>query len=206
LYVKPADGSATTERLTVSDWHQDPGSWSPDGRILAFAQNHPETDWDIWLAHVGGEQRQDAFLSTRFREHNPMISPDGRWLAYQSDETGRFEVYVQPFPEGGSKWLVSVGGGTEPLWARNGEELFYRSGQRVMAASIRSGPNFEAESPALLFEGPFSPSLGFGSPAYDITPDGDRFVMIAPETPTPQTEFYVVVNWLEELKRLAPTD
>jgi len=206
LYLKPADGSATIERLTVSDWHQDPGSWSPDGRILAFAQKHPETNWDIWLAHVGGERRQEAFISTRFREHHPMISPDGRWLAYQSDETGDSEVYVQPFPEGGSKWLVSAGGGTEPLWARGGGELFYRNGTKVMSVAVRSGPDFEAETPELLFEHPFRRGGGFGSPHYDVTPDGQRFVMIETETQVPQTEFYVVVNWIEELKRLVPTD
>jgi serine/threonine protein kinase/Tol biopolymer transport system component len=206
LYLKPADGGATTERLTVSDWHQDPGSWSPDGRILAFAQNHPETTWDIWLAHVGDEPRQEAFISTQFSEYHPMISPDGQWLAYQSDETGRFEVYVQPFPDGGKKWLVSAGGGTQPLWARNGEELFYRYGKNIMAASIRPGPNFEAETPELLFEFPYLAASGYGSPDYDITPDGQRFVMIETETQVPRTEFYVVVNWLEELKRLVPAE
>ena len=156
LYLKPTDGSATTERLTVSDWHQDPGSWSPDGSILAFAQKHPETQWDIWLAHMGDNPQQEAFIRTRFHEHHPMISPDGRWLAYQSDETGRFEIYVQPFPYGGRKWLVSAGGGVEPLWARNGEELFYRNGNSVLVASIQPGPNFEAETPDLLFDGQFS--------------------------------------------------
>ena len=94
LYLKPADGSATTERITVGDWHQDPASWSPDGRILAFAQQHPETTWDIWLAHIGGERRNEPFINTPFREHHPMISPDGRWLAYQSDETGRSRDFI----------------------------------------------------------------------------------------------------------------
>lgn len=206
LYLKPADGSATTERLTVSDWHQDPGSWSPDGRSLAFAQNHPETSWDIWLVHMGDESRQEAFISTQFREHHPMISPDGRWLAYQSDETGRHEVSVQPFPDGGSKWLVSAGGGVQPLWAPNGEELFYRNGNKVMAASIRTGPDFEVETPFLLFEGSFGLGGGLGRPNYDITPDGRRFVMIDQETPPPQTEVYVVLNWFEELNRLVPTE
>jgi Tol biopolymer transport system component len=206
LFLKPADGSATTRRLTVSDWHQDPGSWSPDGRILAFAENHPETTWDIWLAHVSDEPRQEAFISTQFREYHPMISPDGRWLAYQSNETGRFEVYIQPFPDGGRKWLVSAGGGTQPLWARNGEELFFRNGDKVMVVSVRPGPDFEASTPRLLFEFPSLGFTGYGSPNYDITPDGQSFVMIEPEAQIPQTEFYAVVNWIEELKRLVPTE
>jgi hypothetical protein len=134
------------------------------------------------------------------------VRPDGRWLAYQSDETGRFEVYVQPFPNGGSKWLVSAGGGREPLWARNGEELFYRIGRKVMAASIRIGPHFEVETPELLFEGRFRSHGGFGFPNYDITPDGQQFVMIRGEAPAPLTEIHVVVNWFEELKRLVPTE
>jgi WD40 repeat protein len=204
LYIKPSDGSGMAERLTVYEGHQDPASWSPDGRTLAFAQYHPVTDWDIGLVHFEPEPRQEVFINTSFREFHPMISPDGQWLAYVSDETGRLEVYVQPFPDGGSKWLVSIGGGTEPLWAPSGEELFYRNGDQVMMVAIGPGPDFVAGSPELLFETPALLTTGLGLPDYDISPDGQRFVMIAPENQARETEIYVVQNWFAELNRIVP--
>jgi Tol biopolymer transport system component len=206
LYLKPADGSGTAERLTVYDWHQDPASWSPDGRILAFAQYHPSSDWDIGLLHIGDEPRQEDFIKTPFREYHPMISPDGRWLAYVSDETGKFEVYVQPFPAGGSKWLVSVGGGSEPLWAHSGTTLFYRVGPKVMAVEIGAGSGFEAGNPRLLFEVDTLNTTGLGLPDYDVSSDGERFVMIAPVSTTPETEIYVTMNWFAEVNRVASPD
>ena len=137
---------------------------------------------------------------------HPMISPDGRWLAYVSDETGRFEVYVRPFPGGGGKWLVSVGGGSEPLWARSGEELYYRVGPKVMVVEIGSGSDFEAGAPELLLDVETLNTTGLGLPDYDVSSDGERFVMIAPVSMTPQTEIYVALNWFEELRRLTDPD
>jgi len=112
------------ERLTQSEYQQFPGSWSPDGETLAFVESHPESGSDIYLLNVR-DRSVTPYLNSRFNERYPEFSPDGRWLAYASDESGRFEVYVQPFPRGGGKWQVSSEGGCAPLWARNGKQLFY---------------------------------------------------------------------------------
>ena len=206
LFWKPADGIGGAERLVKSESHQDPGSWSPDGKALAFAEFHSDTKWDIWLLHMEGERRARPFLQTEVDEYHPMISPDGRWLAYTSTETGRLEVYVQPFPDGGRKWLISTEGGDEPLWAPSGRELFYRNGDKMMSVAVATEPLFDAERPRLLFETPTLVGEGFGSPNYDITPDGQRFLMIKPEPQRPPTQILVVLNWFEELKRLVPTN
>ena len=138
-----------------------------------------------------------------------MFSPDGRWLAYVSDESGRYEIYVQPFPGPGGKWQISTAGGTQPLWARNGQELFYRNGPQMMVVGITAQPGFSAGNPKLLFEGQYYYETALSSNNYDITPDGRRFVMImegGEEGETLLTQIHVVLNWFEELKRLAPPD
>jgi Tol biopolymer transport system component len=206
LFWKPADGSGAAERLSTSDWHQDPSSWSPDGKVLAFAQDHPATSWDIWLLHVNGERREEPFLCSSFDEYHPMISPDGQWLAYQSDESGRFEVYVQPFPAGGRKWLISTQGGTAPLWARDGTRLFYRDGDKLLAVRVGAAPTFSAGRPQVLFEAPMRVSSGYGTPDYDVTADGRRFFMIPLGSQQRRKHIHIVLNWFEELNQLVPSD
>ena len=206
LFWKPADGSGAAERLSVSDQHQDPSSFTPDGKVLAFAQDDPDTNWDLWLLHMDAERREEAFLRTEFDEYHPMISPDGNWLAYASNESGRYEVYVQPFPGGGRKWLISTEGGTAPLWARDGKELFYRNGEKLLTVSVETEPTFAAEKPRLLFEAPTRARSSYGPPDYDVSPDGQRFLMVPNRTKTPRKRIHVVLNWAEELKRLVPTN
>jgi serine/threonine-protein kinase len=207
LFWKPAHGGAAAEQLLTSEHHQDPGSWSPDGKWLAFAELHPDTRWDIWLLDLEGGRRATPLLGTEFRESNPMISPDGRWLAYASNESGRSEVYVQPFPDLGRKWLISTEGGEEPLWARDGRELFYRDGDKVMAVTVETEPIFAAERPSMVFaEASRGVFFGSGSPNYDITQDGRRLLMLQAEPQSPATEIHIVLNWFEELERLVPTD
>ncbi len=206
LFRKPADGSGVAERLSTSDWHQDPGSWSPDGKVLAYAQNHPGTGWDIWLLRLDGQRREEPFLVSNFDEYRPMVSTDGRWISYVSNESGREEVYVQPFPDGGRKWLISTEGGNECLWAPDGRELFYRNGEKLMVVSFETEPEFSARSPSLLFETATLVGWGYGSPNFDITADGQRFVMIKPTPQPPPKQINVVLNWFEDLKRLAPTN
>jgi serine/threonine-protein kinase len=144
---------------------------------------------------------------------NAEVSPDGRWLAYQSNESGQFEVYVRPFPEvDGGRWQVSTGGGKKPLWARSSKELFYREPSgAVMSASVESGPTFRAGNPTKLVEGGgyFAPLLELGR-TYDVSPDGQRFLMIKVGGESDQTaalppSIVIVQNWSEELKRLVPT-
>jgi Tol biopolymer transport system component len=204
LFWKPADGSGAAERLTTSEYTQIPQSWSPDGQVLGFHELHPITNWDIWVLPLEGERKPRPFLQTPFYESSPKFSPNGRWLAYSSNESGRFEVYVQAFPGPGGKWQISIEGGVEPVWARNGEELFYRNGDRMMAVDITADPTFSAGTPSLLFEGPYQLSGGT-RPNYDVTPDGQHFLMVnLSEQESPVTRLTVVLNWFEELKERVP--
>ena len=157
IFWQLADGSGGLERLTTSEYIQAPMSWSPDGQLLAFIEVNPTTGYDIWVLRLSDRKAQ-PFLRTPFNEAAPRFSPDGRWLAYISDESGRYEIYVQPYPGPGGKWQISTEGGTEPVWNPNGRELFYRSGDKMMAVDIATQPGFAAGKPRMLFEGPYEPT------------------------------------------------
>ena len=166
---------------------------------------------------VGGPGRSATsdvrpLVQTTFNELNGEISPDGRWVAYQSNESGQDEIYVRPFPDANSgRWLISTGGGTRPLWARSGKELFYLGPSgAVMSAAVEGGSTFRAGNPTRLFEGRYFMSATSAGRTYDVSPDGQRFLMIkvgdgADETAAPAS-LIVVQNWFEELKRLVPTN
>ena len=209
-YWQLADGSGGLERLTTSDVTQTPNSWSPDGQLLAVLEVNPTTGRDIWVLRMGdpgtpGHARQaQPFLQTRFNESAPQFSPDGHWLAYVSDESGRYEVYVKPYPGPGGKWQISTEGGTEPVWNPKGRELFYRSGDKMMALEITMRPSFSVGKPKVLFEGAYEPTpVTF--PNYDVSPDGRRFLMLKDvgQEQSP-AQINVVLNWFEELKQKAP--
>lgn len=152
-----------------------------------------------------GDLKAQPFLRTPFTEGGPRFSPDGRWLAYVSDESGRREIYVQPYPGPGGKWQISTEGGGEPVWNRNGRELFYRSGGKMMAVDVATQPSFTAGKPRVLFEGPYLPTP-LTSANYDVSPDGQRFLMLKPnESTEAPTQISVVLNWFEELKQKIPT-
>jgi Tol biopolymer transport system component/predicted Ser/Thr protein kinase len=199
LFWQLADGSGGTERLATSDRSQIASSWSPDGQTLAFEQTDSGTGYDLFVYRLG-DRKVETFLQTRFNEIAPRFSPDGRWLAYASDESGRTEVYVQPYPGPGGKWQISTEGGTEPVWARNGE-LFYRNGDKMMAVETNTKANFSAGTPKVLFEGHYATYNTM--PAYDVTPDGQHFLLAKTAEQGPQ-EISVVLNWTEELKQKAP--
>ena len=191
------------EELVSEKTTYNAADWSRDGRFFIFEETTANSGRDIWLLPLEGERKPRPLLQTRFYEASPRLSPDGRWLAYASDESGRFEVYVQPFPGPGGKWQISTDGGATPIWARDGKELFYRSGNRVMAVDITGGQTFSAGTPKLLFEGPYHWSVTI-SVDYDVAPDG-RFLMIKPtEQALALTQINVVLNWFEELKRRVP--
>jgi len=133
-----------------------------------------------------------------------MFSPDGRWLTYVSNESGRDEICVKPYPGPGGKWPISTEGGTEPRWSADGRELFYRLGNKMMVVEVRSEPAFTSGRPQLVFEVPYLTDQ-FGTSNYDISPDGQRFLMIKQEQ-TAEAQIHVVLNWFEELKRLVPTN
>ena len=179
-------------------------SFSPNGQLLAFIEVNPTTGYDIWVLRLSDRKAQ-PFLQTPFNESVPRFSPDGHWLAYISDESGRYEVYVQPYPGPGGKWPISTEGGTEPVWNPNGRELFYRSGDKMMAVDIATQPSFTAGKPRLLFEGTYEPTWAT-NPNYDVSADGQRFLMVkASEQEQSNTQINVVQNWFEELKRRVPT-
>jgi Tol biopolymer transport system component/predicted Ser/Thr protein kinase len=229
IFWQLADGSGGLERLTTSESNQFPISWSPDGQLLAFVEINPTTQRDIWVLRMGdpspnsgqapsassgqvasaglGQARTaQPFLRTRFDESVPRFSPDGRWLAYISNESGHFEIYVQPYPGPGGKWQISTEGGTEPVWNPNGRELFYRSGDKMMAVEITTQPGFSAGKPRMLFEGQYEPSPAT-TPNYDVSRDGQRFLMLKPteSAEVAPTQINVVLNWFEELKQKVPT-
>ena len=205
LFWQLADGSGGLERLTTSEYLHSPYSWTPDGQLLAFLEINPTTGYDLWVLRMS-DRKAEPFLRTTFNESVPQFSPDGHWLAYVLDESGRFEVYVQPYPGPGGKWQISTEGGTEPVWNRNGRELFYRSGDKMMAVDITTQPGFAMGKPRMLFHGPYLPSpVTF--PNYDVSSDGQRFLMLkASEQPEgAPTQMNVVLNWFEELKQKVPT-
>jgi serine/threonine-protein kinase len=173
---------------------------------LAYYEMKPDSHRDIWLLPLEGKKTPEPFLVTPFNERSPSFSPDGRFLAYVSDESGQDEVYVQRVDRSGGKLPVSTGGGREPVWSRDGRELFYWRENRLMAVDVETGSAFKAGAPQLLFEAPYirQPTPGSGSQNYDVSPDGQRFLMVLPGEAA--MELHVVLNWFDELNRLVPSD
>ncbi len=206
LYRKPADGSGSTERLTTSPFTQAPYSWSPDGSAIALIEIHPETGFDVLTLSMDSDTEPQVLIRTSVRDCCPQFSPDGHWLAYVSAETGREHVYVLSYPGAEDKWLVSgEQGGGEPVWSPDGRELYYRIGDQMIAVDIEIEPTFKAGKPRVLFTASYAHHpLNRASQFYDISPDGQRFLMIKDEG-TPANQINVVLNWFEELKRLVPT-
>lgn len=198
------DDTTSEERLTSGDGIQTPGSWSADGTWLVYSDNDPATSTDVWALPAGGDRKPRVIVRTPFTEDHPRLSHDGRWLAYASNESGRVEVFVQPFPGPGGRSQISTDGGTEPVWSHDGRELFYLNGDKMMAVEITTTPAFRAGTPRLLFEGRylFSPNR---VAAYDVTSDGQRFLRVQPMHPDPPSnQIHVVLNWFEELRRRVP--
>jgi Tol biopolymer transport system component len=207
LYWKPADGSGEAESLSTQQNIQVPNSWSPDGSVLAYTvvpEQGSAAGRDIWLLPREGEP--SPLIATSSDEFGAAFSPDGRWVAYVSNETGRTEVYVQPYPGPGAKHPISTGGGMEPAWSADGRELFYRSpaGDQMFVVAVVSEPGFSASKPETLFEGRYTASTAGSS--YDVSRDGRRFLMVREEQGAALTELRVVLNWFEELKRLVPKE
>ncbi len=153
LYSRPVDLSDEVVLLVTSSGVKVPGGWSGDGQTLVYYDADGD-DIDLWMLRLGGEPV--PFLSTSFIERAPRLSPDGKWLAYVSNRTGEARVFVQPFPDGGEVIPISTGPGTEPVWARDGEELFFRNGNQLLAVEIAADPTFNAGRPRVLFEGPYA--------------------------------------------------
>lgn len=213
LFMRPADGSGPAEQLTTSPNLQYPAAWSPSDQALVFVEVTLERSTDIMVMPSSGDRRPRPLVQTRFAEAYPDFSPDGHWLAYASDESGRTEVYVQPYPGPGTRQQVSANGGTGPAWSHDGRELFYTPTQafggqatlnKMMAVPITLRPTFTVGAPRQLFEGRYGASAGIRS--YDVTADGRRFLMVQQkERPAvAAAEMILVQNWLEEVKARAP--
>jgi serine/threonine protein kinase/Tol biopolymer transport system component len=198
IYRKAASGVGQEESLLQSDVNISPGHWSADGKFLLYVRSDPKTFGDLWLLPLEGERKPFPFSQTQFREFAPKFSPTGAHIAYQSDESGRIEIWVQTFPAGG-KWQVSTGGGQLPQWRNDGKELFYISPDRkLMGVEVKPGAAFEASLPKVLFD---LAAAKVQRDAFTVTADGQRFLFprqLREETSVP---FTVVVNWMAEVKR-----
>jgi serine/threonine-protein kinase len=215
LWWVRADGAGAAQRLTQSSDNQDPGSFSPDGRTLSFFQQNAGADWNIWTMPIDGDEKSGwnpgpakLFVEGSFIQVLSTFSPDGHWLAYASNESGMYEVYVRPFPGPGGRWQISAGGGSWPEWSRDGKQLFYRtSEQKIMVVSYTAaGGSFQADKPRLWSPGDFT-YRGQGQ-NYSMAPDGKRAVVLKPASGTadaPINKLNFIFNFSDELRRdLAP--
>ena len=207
LRAQSAGGGAIDPLLDRGE-AQYPTSWASDGRAVAFYATNPDTGRDLWVLPMDGDQTPAPFLVTPFNERAGSFSPEGRWLAYVSDESGRDEVYVRPYPPDPSEeHTISTDGGRGPAWSRDGRELFYQNGKQMMVVAVESGESFRALPPQLLFVGDYAQPNPNGSTAqYDVSQDGRFLMMKTTDEGPPSDQLVLVQNWFEELKRLVPID
>jgi eukaryotic-like serine/threonine-protein kinase len=206
VWRKAVDGASPEVRVTTGDGNETPYDISPDGKRLVYSKgNRP---YYLRIENPPGAlspaaQPELQPVSTP-RGRAARLSPDGRWIAYSSDESGRYEVYVEPFLVSGGKIQISINGGQEPIWARNGRELFFRTGDQTMVVDVTSAPQFAAGKPRDLFRGSF-PTSATGATGYDVSADGRRFLMVQPaETQPAPTQIHLILNWVEQLKQKIP--
>jgi eukaryotic-like serine/threonine-protein kinase len=210
MWLMRTDRSAPAVRLNPSGTRESPVSFSPDGRFLSFDAKNRDTSDDAWALPIAGGAPV-PIANTSFGEGSPKFSPDGRWVAYSSSESGRPEAYVQAFPGPGPKIQISNGGGTDPVWRRKGGELYFRSSRGMMAVTYSAGAEFHPSAAKLLWKDSYSEGNGascgmpgVSSSNYDVTPDGQRFLMVKEQSGSINgTRIVVVLNWAEGLKRPA---
>jgi eukaryotic-like serine/threonine-protein kinase len=202
LYRRLSTGEGMDERLFLSPRTNYPSSWSADGKYILFTSRAEQTGWDICLYPLDGG-KVVPLITTPATEIEPQLSPDGRWLAYTSDESGRLDVYVRPFRAPGGAWLISTGGGSDPRWRNDGLELYYLSPDRtLMAVNVAPGGHFEASGPKVLFQARTSGPLGLGVRFnYAVGQGGRRFLITAdaPDAVPPPIE--IVLNWTGDIAR-----
>jgi eukaryotic-like serine/threonine-protein kinase len=207
IYVRAAAGSGSEEPLIRSGSFKFVSHWSPDGRFLLYTEAKNGLDiLAIADPLAPGVHKPIPFLDAGFNETEGQFSPDSRWVAYASDESGRYEIYVSPFPRGGDrrgKWLVSTSGGVQPRWRRDGKELFYVSqDNKLMAVTVDTEPSFRSETPHALFDTSAPPYANVNTVfRYDVSKDGSRFLLPVPSTTVVSLPTTVVLNWRAELKR-----
>lgn len=205
LYEKASSGAGGEEVLFEDNLDKYPVSWSPDGRFVLYEAIGTSTGFDLSILPLSGDRKPIPFLNTKFNEAGGRFSPDGRWIAYVSDESGKNEVYVAPFPATGAKWQISTGGGNSPRWRRDGSEIFYRTlgnvDRKLMAAAVNGkGGSFEAGvvKPLFTMRALVVAAAGY---TYDVSADGQRFLVNTPPEQTATAPITVVVNWQAGLKK-----
>ena len=203
LYQKLASGIGSEDPFPNVTGFAIPEDWSSDGRFIVYRLGGGGGALDdLWVLPLSDEQKPFGFLTTPFSESQAQLSPDGRWLAYRSNESGRFEVYVQGFPKPAGKWQISTDGGAQPRWRGDGKELYYvSSSNRLMAVPISAGAGLEVGSASPLFDAPLFSTLNNFSHEYDVTADGQRFIVAARLTEARNTPLTVVLNWTARLKQ-----
>ena len=201
IFSKATDGSGVVELLLAQDTMLVPNSWSSDDVLAFYTIDIGENNRDLWVMNDG---EPDVFLATEANEAGPVFSPNGRYLAYVSDESGQLEVYVRPYPStGGGQRKLSTDGGRGPVWSHDGKELFYRRGTTMMSVPVQTDSTFTYQTATELFE--FQNTLGsVWVSRYDVHPDGDRFLMVGFQEGNIPREINVVLNWFEELKERVP--
>jgi dipeptidyl aminopeptidase/acylaminoacyl peptidase len=212
VYSVPADGSGDPEQMLSTETSDHPAGVSPDGSTLIFRRVFADGPADVIAVRLQGEPAETRVLGGDFVSGNASMSPDGRWLAYFSDESGQREVYIQPYPGPGPKTPVSIGGGQEVRWSDDGSELYYRNGQSIMAVSVQTGSTLSVGQPRPLLADDYRNGFAInGTREYDVAPDG-RFLMmregiVDPDADPDQYDHLVLVdNWFDELRRLVPED
>jgi dipeptidyl aminopeptidase/acylaminoacyl peptidase len=180
---------------------KNPTDWSSDGRFVVYDAADPKTNTDVWVLPTTGDRQPFPLLQTEFNEQQGRVSPDGRWIAYTSDETGRLEVYVQSFPAPGGKWQISTSGGADPRWRRDGPELFFISSDgKLMAVDVKVDSVFHAGLPHQLFDARVSGLVDVRT-HYAVTADGRRFLVNRLSEGEGASPITVVLNWTEALRK-----
>ena len=204
LYARPVDLSHETELIRSIEGSSFPGSWTPDGQTLVYYAYSGSDVGDIWSLPVGGDPV--PFLDTGFNETAPRLFPNGKWLAYISNQPGEDQVFVQAFPGGGPVFPISTGPSTEAVWSSDGRELFYRNRNQMWVVDVETEPGFKTGSPRVLFEAPYDSGLIGGNANYDVSLDGQRFLMVQRGAAAEAPGYVVIQNWFAELEARVPVN